>query len=124
MFHRIAAFYRQLFSRKGFRRGLRIFLGVFFAYCIYNLIIFFAAMINSGAPFGEALRLYFNIPLFYAARIPTSASIALGIAIGLVWYFNRKGKNMEKKEPDEKAEGSPDAFREEEITETTRYKYR
>ena len=49
---------------------------------------------------------------------------ALGIAIGLVLYFNRKRINREKAEPDEKPEESSDAVREEEIIETTHCKYR
>ena len=123
MFHRIAGFFRRLFSSKGFQRGLLIFLGVFIVYYCYNVILFLNVVMDTGASFGEALRFYFNLPLFYADWVPPSASIVLGIAIGLVWYFNRKRINREKAEPDQKPEESPDEVREEETFEPTRYKY-
>ena len=44
------------------------------------------------------------------------------IAVGLVWYFNRR-RNREEAEPDEKTEQSSDAVREEEFIETTHYKH-
>ena len=124
MFHRMAGFCRRLFGSKGFRRGLRIFFGVFVAYFIYSIIIYFAAMKQIGVPFGEALRIFFNISLFDIGRIPPSASVAFGIAIGLVWFFSRKRENREKTEPGEKTEEPSDAAREEEIIETTHYRYR
>ena len=123
MFHRIAGFFRRLFSSKGFRRGLLIFLGVFVVYFFYNVILFLIAVMNTGATLGDALRFYFNLPLFYADWVPPSASIVLGIAIGLVWYFNRKRINRENAKPDEKPEESPDAVPKEETFEPTRYKY-
>ena len=123
MFHRIAGFFRRLFDSKGFQRGLLIFLGVFVVYFFYNVIIFLIAVMNTGASFGEALRFYFNLPLFYADWVPPSAGIVLGIAIGLVWYFHRKRIYREKAEPDKKPEASSDAVREEEIIEPTHYKY-
>ena len=123
MFHRIAGFFRRLFSSKGFQRGLLIFLGVFVVYFFYNVILFLNVVMDTGASFGEALRFYFNLPLFYADWVPPSASIVFGIAIGLVWYFHRKRINREKDEPVEKPEESPDAVREEETFEPTRYKY-
>ena len=123
MFHRIAGFFRRLFSSKGFQRGLLIFLGVFVVYYFYNVILFLIAVMNTGASFGEALRFYFNLPLLYADWVPPSASIVLGIALGLAWYFNRKRINRENAEPDQKPEESSDAAREEETFETTHYKY-
>jgi hypothetical protein len=123
LFHRIAGFCRRLFSSKGFRRGLYIFFGISVAYYLYNMIIFLNAMQNVGVSFGEALRFYFHLSLFDMSRIPVSASIALGIAVGLVWYFSRKRRNREEAEPEENAEKSSDDVREEEIIETTHYKY-
>ncbi len=123
MFRRIAGFFRRLFNSKGFQRGLCIFLGVFVVYYFYSVIIYLIAVMNTGASFGEAIRFYFNLPLFYADWVPPSAAVALGIAIGLIWYFNRKRINREKAEPDEKPEESSDTVKEEEIIETTHYKY-
>ena len=123
MFQRIAGFIRRLFSSKGFQRGLRIFFGVSVAYYIYNMIFFLKIMKDIGVSYGEALRFYFHLSLFDTTRFPASASVALGIAVGLVWYFNRKRKNREEAEPDENAEQSSDAVREEEFIETTHYKH-
>ena len=118
MLHRIANFFRQLWNSKGFRRGLRIFIGVFAVYYVYNVVIFLLAVMNTGASLGEALRFYFGLPFF-----PPSVSVALGIVIGLVGYFSIKKKKQENAEPDHKAEESPDAEPEEEINETTRRMY-
>ena len=123
MFRHITGFFRRLFNSRGFRRGLLIFLGVFIVYYFYGVIIYLRAVMDTGASLGEALRFYFSLPLFYADRVPPSAGIALGIAIGLVLYFHRRRVNTEKAEQDEKPEDSPDAVREEEIIETTHYKY-
>ena len=123
MFQRIAGFCRRLFNSKGFRRGLRIFFGVFVAYYIYNFIIYLIAVRNTGVSFLGALRVWFDIVFFNISRIHPSASIALGIAIGLVWYYNRKAKNSEKAEPEKEAKAPSEAAPEEEIIETTHYKY-
>ncbi len=123
MLHRFAGFFRRLFNSIGFRRSLLIFLGVFVVYYIYNVIIFLIAVMNTGVSPGEALRFYFSLPPFYADWMPPSASVALGIAIGLVLYFSRKRKINEKAEPDEKAEENSGAVREEEIIEPPHCKY-
>ena len=82
MFHRIAGFFRRLFSSKGFRRGLLIFLGVFIVYYCYNVILFLNVVMDTGASFGEALRFYFNLPLFYADWVPSgSPSVLSGTLI-------------------------------------------
>ena len=101
MFRRIAGFFRRLFNSKGFQRSFRIFLGVYAAYYIYNVILFIKVAMDIGASFGEALR----------------------IAIGLAWALNRKRTNRETDEPEEKPEGSSGDAREEETIETTHYKY-
>lgn len=123
MFRRIAGFFRRLFNSKGFQRSFRIFLGVFGVYYIYNVILFIKVVMDTGASLGEALRFYFSLPFFDAGWIPPSAGIALGIAIGLAWALNRKRTNRETDEPEEKPEGSSGDAREEEIIETTHYKY-
>ena len=96
---------------------------MFAVYCIYNIGLFIVVAMNSGASFGEALYFVFTTPLVYPGWIPPSASVALGIAAGLVLYFNRKKRNEGKTEPDEKAEESSEAAREEDFVETTHYKY-
>jgi len=118
MLHRIANFFRQLYNSKGFRRGLRIFFGVFTVYYIYNVIIFLLAVMNTGVSLGEALRFYFGLRF-----LPPSVNVALGIVIGLVWYFNIKKNKQENAEPDHQTEESSDAEQEEEINEITHYKY-
>lgn len=123
MFRRIAGFFRRLFNSKGFQRSFRIFLGVYAAYYIYNVILFIKVAMDIGASFGEALRFYFSLPFLGADWVTPSAGIALGIAIGLAWAFNRKRTNRETDEPEEKLEGSSGDAREEETIETTHYKY-
>lgn len=123
MFRRIVGFFRRLFTSKGFRRGLRIFLGVFAVYYIYNVILFLIVAMNAGASLGEALRMFISLPILDVGWVPPSAGIALGIALGLVWYFHRKGTKRETAEPEEKPEGSSDPVREEEIIEPKHYKY-
>lgn len=123
MFRRIASFFRRLFNSKGFQRGLRIFCLVFIGYFVYSVILFLNAAMKIGIPFWDALRSFFHFLLFNSGRFPPSASIALGIAIGLIWYFNRKRKNTQQAEPDEKAEASSDTVQEEEIIEPTHYRY-
>ena len=124
MFRRIAGLFRRLFNSKGFRRSLCIFLGVFVVYYIYNVILFLTVVMDTGATLGEALRFYFSLPVFDADWVPPSAGFALGIALGLVWYFNRKRSSRETAEPEEKPEESSGAVRDEEIIETTHYKYK
>ena len=123
MFRQIAGFFRRLFSSKGFQRGLRIFFGVSAAYYIYTMIVFLKVMKDIGVSYGEALWYFFEFTILGGGRIPVSASVALGIAAGLVLYFNRKRRNREEAEPDEKAEKTSDTVQEEEIIETTHYKY-
>ena len=118
MLHRIAGFFRHLYNSKGFRRGLRIFIGVFAVYYIYNVIIFLIAVMNTGVSLGEALRFYFGLRF-----LPPSVNVAFGIVIGLVWYLNRKKDKQEKADPDHRAEESPDAEPEDEIIETTHRRY-
>ena len=123
MLHRIANFFRKLYNSKGFQRGLCIFIGVFVIYYLYNVIIYLSAVMNTGVSLGEALRFYFELPFFYTGFLPPSAGIALGIAIGLVWYFSMKKKRQNNTEPDNMAEESSDAVPEEEISETTHCRY-
>ena len=121
MFRRFTAFCRQLFSNRGFRRGLRIFFWVFIAYYIYNVILYIAAAMKVGIPFRDALSFFFQAPLFEHGYIRPSASIAVGIAVGLIWYFHHRKAGREKEEPEEKAEEPAAPVQEEEIIETTRY---
>lgn len=124
MLHRIADFFRKLYNRKGFRRGLWIFAGLFAFYYVTGVILYLRAMMNTGVSLGEALRFYFfELPSFYAGCLPPWVGVALGIALGLMWYFSMKRKKQEKTEPDQKTEESPDAGQQEEIIETTHYRY-
>jgi len=118
MLHRIANFFRQLSNSKGFQRGLRIFFGVFAVYYVYSVIIYLLAVMNTGVSLGEALRFYFGLSF-----LPPSVSVAFGIVIGLVWYFNMKKNKQDNVEPDNKTEESSDAEQEEETNELTHYKY-
>ena len=124
MFQRIVGFCRRLFSSKGFQRSLRILLGVFGVYYFYNIVIFLIVVMDTGASFREALRFYFDLPMFYAGQLPPSVGVALGIAIGLAWFSGRARRNRKESEPDEETEESPDDTREEETIETPRSRVR
>ena len=120
MFQRIAGFFRRLFSSKAFRRGLRIFFWVFVVYYLYNITLFIIAMKNSGGSIGDALRIIFITPLIDLGHLRPSASVALGIAAGLIWFFNRRERNRNDKS-EEKTEESPESVREEEFIEPEHY---
>ena len=124
MLHQIAGFCRRLFNSKGFQLGLRIVFGVYVVFDVYSVIRFITTAMDIGFSFGEALLFYFDLPFISGFGHRISASIVLGIIIGLFWHFSRKRKNREKDEPDEKAEESSDANQEEEIIETTHYRFR
>lgn len=132
MFQHITDFCRRLFSSKGFRRGLRIFSWVVGATYLCGLIRYFTVLINNGVSFREALEFLLFLPFYMGNWILAAASIAFGIAVGLIWSSRRKRKNSEEAEPndkaeeaepDEKAEEPAQAAPEEEIIETTHYMF-
>ena len=123
MFQRIVRFFRRLFSSKGFQRGLHFFLGAAAAFYIYTMIVAVRMLHDIGMSYGEALWCYLEFAILGVDRIPASISVVFGIAAGLIWYFYRKRKSRKEAEPDEKAEKTPDDVREEEIIETTHYRY-
>ena len=123
MFRRIAGFIKQFFKSKRFRRGLYVFLGAFAASYIYHVILLISIFMDSGSSLEEALRLYFSHPLFDAGMLSYIAGFPLGVAIGFTLCFNRRRENRETDEQEEKPEESSDTVREEEIIETTHYKY-
>ena len=121
---RIAGFFRRLFRSKGFDRGLKIFIGVYIAYMIYSLIVFYQVMKSVGMPFDkEALKFFFQMPVISYGFPRASASLAIGIGLGLVWYFRRRRKSGETEEPEETAEESPEPVQEEETIENTQKRY-
>lgn len=124
MFQRIIGFCRRLFNSNGFQRGLRIFFWLYIASYLIGVIHYLIVVTTkTGVSFGDALRFLLFLPFYTGHWILTAASIALGIALGIAWYFNRKKKNSEKAEPDEKAEEPSNAVQEEEIIEPTHYMY-
>lgn len=123
MFQRIISFFRRLTGSRGFRRGLRILFWVFVVYFLYNITIYlFAVMRISGVSFPEALRFFLNLPMFPMGISAPSASIALGLAVGLIVYFNRKRKKEAPQESGEKPAEAAEPVQEEEFRETTRYR--
>ena len=123
MFQRIISFFRRLTGSRGFRRGLRILFWVFVVYFLYNITIYlFAVMRITGVSFPEALRFFLNLPMFPMGITAPSASIALGLAAGLIVYFNRKSKKEAPQESGEKQDEAAEPVQEEEFQETTRYR--
>lgn len=123
MFRRFIEFCKRLFRSKGFRRGLRITLLVFLAYYLYNGILYIRAARSIGIPFWTAVSWLFKTPLLMGTPAWPSASIALGVIIGLIWYFHRKKQNEPQEELEEKADETPAPPQEEEIIETTHYRF-
>lgn len=107
MLQQITGFFRRLFSGRGFHRGARILFWVLIAYLIYNVVLFLIAVMDTGASFTEALRVFFSLSPFFDRRIRPSASIFLGIGIGLILYFHRRGKNRKAEEEKPAQESIP-----------------
>lgn len=123
MFRRFIGFCSRIFSSKGFRRGFRILSCVLAVYYLAGLIQYFTEVMNHGISFWTALRFILSFMLTGVGVIHPAISVAIGIAIGFIWYFIRKQKKEETAEPDEKAEESSDAAPEETFIETTHYKF-
>ena len=121
MFRQIADFFRRLFANRGFRRGLRIFLWLFVAWYLYNIYRYLVALRNTGLPFGKALRILFRTPLAGSVIPIPFASVALGVVIGVIWFYRRK--KQKQQEAEKKAGETPAPAKEEEIIETTHYKF-
>ena len=131
MFQRLIGFFRRLFRSKGFRIGTRIFLWVFAAYFVYSFILFYITLRSIGVSFREALEIFFQVPLFDGAHLhATSTGLFIGIALGLIWFFNRRSKKnvpedpAESEETENKPAEAPGAVQEEEeIIETKHYTF-
>ena len=131
MLRRFFAFLRRLFNSKGFQRALRIYLGLVIATLIYNLLIYFHAVMDTGASFWDAIRFYISIPFYYLSSVPLYVGLGPGIALGLLWYVNRKKKKEEaaeleaaSEEPSvSEASTTPDTPPEEEFIEPPKYNY-
>ena len=121
MFQRFISFCRRLSESKGFRLGTRICSWVLIAYILYSFVIYMIAVKEIGMSFREAFSFFFSLPLYSFSPARTSASVAIGIAIGLIWYFSRKQKT--EKTEEEKPAGDSDSAQEEEIIETTHYRF-
>lgn len=101
MFQRFINRCRRITGSKGFRRGMRIFGWLFAVYYIYNITLYLIAVMSTGATLQEALRFFFSLSLIENSRMLPSASIFLGVGIGLIWYFRRKDKKSEAEAPAE-----------------------
>lgn len=122
MFQRIISFLRRLTGSSGFRRAVRILLWVFLVYILYNVILFIIAVMGTGTSLTEAIRFFLNLPLLPMGVMAPSASIALGLAIGLILFFSRKRKKGAQKETEGEPAEAADPVQEEEFPETTRYR--
>ena len=131
MFQQFIGFFRRLFRSKGFRIGARIFLWVFAAYFVYSFILFYITLRSIGVSFREALEIFFQVPLIDGTRLhATSTGLFIGIALGLIWFFNRRSKKNETEDAEESEETEnkpnekPEAMqKEEEIIESKHYTF-
>lgn len=127
MFRRFIGLCRRFFRSRGFRIGIRIFLWLFFISWLLSLIHALVVLHRAGITDREMLMIFFDIPLKFDGIYMTIEGVALGIVIGLVWFFRRKRrKESMEKEAEEEAEAKkpaedPVAVQEEEFIEPPKY---
>jgi len=109
MMKRIAGFFRRLFQSKGFRRGILALAVAFGAYYLYNMYLFWRVMRDSGLFTSEGIiSIILRTPLIDQGRYLIPTPIGIGIIIGVVWFFYRKGKTNKAEEPEDEAEEPED----------------
>ena len=123
MLRRFIGLCRRFFRSRGFRIGIRIFLWLFFIYWLLSLIHALVVLHRAGITDREMLMIFFDIPLKFDGVYMTVEGVALGIVIGLVWFFRRKRRkeSMEKEAEAEKPAEDPGAVQEEEFIEPPKY---
>ncbi len=122
MLQRFTGLCRRIFRNKGVRIGFRIFCWLVFAYCLYSLIHFLIILSHTGISFREAIHVLFDIPYRIDGYYMSFEAVALGIVIGLVWYFRRRKRKRttEKEAEADHSSETPAAGQEEEWTEPPR----
>lgn len=114
MLKKIVDFFKRLNKKEWFRVGIRIFGFLLAADFVYGLIRYIFALFRSGLPFRYLFRFF----------TPSWGAIALGVAVGLAWYFYRKYKNEKESKKQETAKKSGGSIQDDpSIIETTHYKF-
>ena len=128
MLRRFIGLCRRFFRSRGFRIGIRIFLWLFFISWLLSLIHALVVLHRAGITDREMLMIFFDIPLKFDGVYMTVEGVALGIVIGLVWFFRRKKRKEFEKEAEAEAEAEeekpaedPGAVQEEEFIEPPKY---
>lgn len=122
MLQRFRDLCRRIFRNKGVRIGFRIFCWLVFAYCLYSLIRFLITLSHTGISFREAIHVLFDIPYKIDGYYMSFEAVALGIVIGLVWFFRRRKRKriMGKEAESDQSSEVPGAGQKEEWTEPPR----
>ena len=122
MLQRFRDLCRRIFRNKGVRIGFRIFCWLVFAYCLYSLIRFLITLSHTGISFREAIHVLFDIPYKIDGYYMSFEAVALGIVIGLVWFFHRRKRKriMGKEAESDQSSEVPCAGQKEEWTEPPR----
>ena len=122
MLQRFRDICRRIFRNKGVRIGFRIFFWLLFAYSLYGLIRFLITLSHTGISFREAIHVLFDIPYRFDGYYMSFEAVALGIVIGLVWFFRRRKRKriMEKEAEADPSSEASGAGQEEEWTDRPR----
>ena len=126
MMKKTAAFFRRLFSSRGFRRGTRFLFWVTIAIIIYNLAVCLISITDAGIPFRDGLRFLFSISLFdFDPMWPFIAIVFFAIALGLICYYQGKEESRDTEEDikEEKPAELSDPVQEEEISKPDHFRY-
>ena len=104
-------------ARRGFHPGMMIPLFLFLFFGGWSIIAVMGVLLSAGFITAGAC---FIGGIF--SHVFSSASIAVGVAIGLAWYFYNKKRNAAEEEKEEEAFSKTEPETEE-IIETTHYMF-
>jgi hypothetical protein len=110
-------------ARRGFHPGMMIPLFLFLFFGGWSIIAVMGVLLSAGfITAGAFFSVFASFIGGIFSHVFSSASIAVGVAIGLAWYFYNKKRNAAEEEKEEEAfsKAEPET---EEIIETTHYMF-
>ena len=102
MFRQIVRFFRRIFQSKGFRTATRIIFWILAGYFMFSCIYAISQLMRMGMSFHQAAVFLFET-LFGAYSRPL-LSVAMGIVIGILVFYRRRGKTTAPEAEDTPAE--------------------
>lgn len=123
MFRQTVRFFRRIFQSKGFRTATRIIFWILAGYFLFSCLYAISQLMRMGMSFRQAAVLLFET-LFGAYSRPL-LSVAVGIVIGILAFYRRRGTKAAPEAEDTPAEApETEPAQEEEIIETKHYTFR